>query len=170
MTIKNHLLGLVQVHQQAYARIFSALEAVSDTDYFADKRLFFSSIHGTLNHCLLVDTLWYFRLLQQRPPFTMTGLDMTLHDTREALQVALSRQAEKLFSFVGHSEDTVLNKTLIVKTSSGMEIHHPVSWLVATVVNHGTHHRGQITAVLTQMGLTFPALDLPFYENLPPAQ
>ncbi len=169
MAIKYHLLGLVHVHQQAYSRIFTALEKVSNADYRADKGLFFGSIHGTLNHCLLVDTLWYYRLLQQRPPFSVTGLDMQLHNSREALQTACHTQAEKLYTLVEESDNTYLNDILAVKTSSGLEMNHPTSWLIATIVNHGTHHRGQITAVLSQMGLTFPPLDLPFYDQLPQA-
>jgi len=166
MSIKNHLLGLALVHQQAYERIFSALEAVPDGNYFEDKGLFFTSLHGTLNHCLLVDSLWYYRLMQQQPPFTVTGLDMQLQDNREGLKSALAEQANKLYSFVDNCDIQQLNNILTVNTSSGLVIHHPVSWLIATVVNHGTHHRGQITTILTQSGLPLPTLALTFYDNL----
>ncbi len=170
MALKNHLSCLIQVHKQAYERIYSTLDAVSDADYFSDKGLFFSSIHGTLNHCLLVDMLWYYRLREQQSQFTVTGLNMILHSTRDPLQMALSAQAEKFCSFVEDSDNAFLNKMIKAKTSSGLTIHNRVSWLIATVVNHGTHHRGQITAVLTQMGLAYPPLDLPFYDNLPSAE
>ncbi|MEM6581636.1 MAG: DinB family protein [Pseudomonadota bacterium] len=38
----------------------------------------------------------------------------------------------------------------------------PAWILVAHMYNHQTHHRGQLTTVLSQMGYDYGATDLPF--------
>lgn len=37
--------------------------------------------------------------------------------------------------------------------------------MLAHVFNHGTHHRGQVTAVLTAEGAPAPALDLLYFQK-----
>lgn len=39
------------------------------------------------------------------------------------------------------------------------------NWLLAAhLFNHGTHHRGQLTAALSQLGADYGSTDLPFME------
>ncbi len=45
---------------------YHVIASLPDTDYRADGGAFFSSIHGTLNHLLVVDRIWMKR-------FTKTG-------------------------------------------------------------------------------------------------
>lgn len=40
----------------------------------------------------------------------------------------------------------------------------------AHVFNHGTRHRDQITAALTRIGVTTPALNLPVFPSGPPRE
>ena len=42
----------------------------------------------------------------------------------------------------------------------GQPVSLPFAATLAHVFNHGTHHRGQITAALTAMGQTCPELDM----------
>mgnify|MGYP003483959232 FL=1 len=41
-----------------------------------------------------------------------------------------------------------------------MELTLPYSATLLHIFNHGTHHRGQITAALTSLGYSCPELDL----------
>ena len=38
----------------------------------------------------------------------------------------------------------------------------PLPAALLHVFNHATHHRGQITAAISMLGLEYPPLDLPF--------
>jgi uncharacterized damage-inducible protein DinB len=48
----------------------------------------------------------------------------------------------------------------LVYTRRGQKQESPLWWAVAHVFNHQTHHRGQITALLTQQGYDPGATDL----------
>ena len=52
--------------------------------------------------------------------------------------------------------DGVLSYTTMRGTSATL----PFAATLAHVFNHGTHHRGQITAALTRLSLPCPELDL----------
>jgi uncharacterized damage-inducible protein DinB len=49
------------------------------------------------------------------------------------------------------------------KDMKGNPYSQPLWQLVLHVVNHGTHHRGQVSGFLRVMGHTPPPLDLVFY-------
>ncbi|MCX7255359.1 MAG: damage-inducible protein DinB [Polaromonas sp.] len=46
----------------------------------------------------------------------------------------------------------------------------PFAATLAHVFNHGTHHRGQITAALTALGQPCPELDMVYFLQAQPAQ
>ena len=49
---------------------------------------------------------------------------------------------------------------------SGNRFNQPVWQLVLHVVNHGTHHRGQVSGFLRAMGHKPPKLDLVSYYRM----
>jgi uncharacterized damage-inducible protein DinB len=49
---------------------------------------------------------------------------------------------------------------LAYTTMRGQDVALPFAATLAHVFNHGTHHRGQITAALTLLGQQCPELDL----------
>ena len=155
-------------HSWAYEQLFLSLQKVSDSDYFSEKaKLFFGSIHGTLNHLCLVDRLWYCRLIQQ--PLAVTSLNQELYKNRVELQAEIKKGAEKLIDYVNASSPQQLSQSLEYKHTQGVaNTLLPVSTLLH-VFNHGTHHRGQISAALTALGFEFEPLDLfysPVYQEL----
>lgn len=73
----------------ANERLYAACAALGDADYRRDLGAFFRSVHGTLNHLLLVDRLWLERLRGLAPAFT--SLDTELHGDFTALRAARGR-------------------------------------------------------------------------------
>ena len=56
--------------------------------------------------------------------------------------------------------DERLLGTLDYRRLNGQAVSLPFAATLGHVFNHGTHHRGQITAALTAMGRPCPELDL----------
>lgn len=159
---------MADYHLWAYQQLFLSLQKVPNSDYFSEApKLFFGSIHGTLNHLCLVDQLWLGRLIQQ--PFAVTGLNQELYKNRDELQAEIKKGAEKLINYVDTSSLQQLNQSLEYKNTKGVaNTLLPVTTLLH-VFNHGAHHRGQITAALTMLGFEFEPLDLfysPAYQKL----
>jgi uncharacterized damage-inducible protein DinB len=160
MDMKDHLINMAKYHKWAYEKFFDALDSADDTDYFADKGLFFKSIHKSLNHLYLVDVLWLSRFEKTSPP--ITRLDQELIEDRESLKKAIFIQADLWIDFVKNI-DKHPEILCYFNQIDGTEAKRPYLSIIAHVFNHGTHHRGQITTILSQLNLPTPVLDYNFY-------
>lgn len=160
MNQQEYFATLGRYHIAAQRRLLKALEPVTDADYYADQGLFFRSIHRTLNHLLLVDLLWHGRLVGE--PFPMSGLDQELVKERGRLADEMLRQAAVLRDVAGSFDESRLRAPNAYVDSEGKRREYPLSLQLAHAFNHATHHRGQVTAVITRLGHTGPVLDLPY--------
>lgn len=155
-----YFMTLADYHIWATARLLKALEPMRDTDYNADQGLFFHSVHHTLNHLLLVDLLWHGRLTGK--PFAITGLDQELVKERDKLVREMVIAAETLKQLVTGLDDAKLEASRAYVDTEGNRREYPLCLQLAHIFNHATHHRGQVTSVITRLGLESPVLDLPY--------
>lgn len=163
MNPHTHFLQLARYNVWATGRLLQALEAVSDQDYRRDLGLFFKSIHGTLNHLLVGEHLvWYRRFARGESPQKTDGvtLDMELEPDRDRLAQALKGGAANWEHLIASWPAQRFDGTLDYRTMKGEAVSLPFAATLAHVFNHGTHHRGQITAALTALGQPGPGLDL----------
>lgn len=156
-----YFMALAGYHVWAHDRMLKAVEPMADADYHADQGLFFRSVHRTLNHLLLVDRLWQGRLTGR--PFAITGLDQELVDERAALAREMREAAAMLGHLVEGLDDVRLEAPSAYLDTEGKRREYPLCLQLAHAFNHATHHRGQVTAVITRLGLESPVLDLPYF-------
>src|SRR6476661_3410511 len=79
--------------------LYAACARLSGADYRRDLGAFFRSVHGTLNHLLLGDTIWMTRL--EGGTHASTGLDTILFDRFADLRAArgqMDRRIERFFA------------------------------------------------------------------------
>ena len=156
---KNDLLTLAEYNIWATNRLIQSLESISDDDFYKDVGLYFKSIAGTLNHLLLGEHyLWYPRFKEGISPQIV--LDTIIHTEKAALMSELQLKAINWISFINQMDEEMLSENLTYKRVSGQELTLPYTKTLMHVFNHGTHHRGQITAALTILGYECPELDL----------
>lgn len=72
----------------------------------------------------------------------------------------LENKAYDWLAFLHHVDPAQFSQNLTYFTSKGEERSLPYAATLLHVFNHGTHHRGQMTAALTALGYTCPELDL----------
>jgi uncharacterized damage-inducible protein DinB len=161
MQQREYFATLGRYHVWAHARLLEALTPMSDAQYHADQGLFFRSVHRTLNHLLLVDLLWHGRITGQ--PFAMSGLDQELVKERGHLVEELARQAVLLRDTVAALDETLIRAPWAYLDSEGKRREYPLALQLGHAFNHATHHRGQVTAVITRLGFEAPVLDLPYF-------
>ncbi|HEY3859389.1 MAG TPA: DinB family protein [Gammaproteobacteria bacterium] len=160
MDQREYFASLSRYHVLAHARLLKALTPMSDMEYHADQGLFFRSVHRTLNHLLLVDLLWQGRIVGK--PFAMSGLDQELVKERGRLAEEMMGQAAALRDTVAGLEETRIRAPSAYLDSEGNRREYPLALQLAHAFNHATHHRGQVTAVITRLGYESPVLDLPY--------
>jgi len=152
---------LARYNAWANARLYAACGELSDTDYKAERKAFFGSIHGKLNHVLVGDLLWMGRLTGEMP--NIASLDTILHDDFASLRAAREAEDARIIAHVQDLSAEELNAVLVYRTMAGEANETPVRWVLTHMFNHATHHRGQAHGLLSQVPADPPPLDLIYF-------
>ena len=161
-----HFTQLASYNVWATARVLDAVRALPEEAYRRDVGLFFKSIHGTLNHLLVGEHhLWFVRFAEGISP--MMALDAELEADRARLDARLREGAARWAPLIASLAPGRWSETLDYTTTRGTQASLPFAATLAHVFNHGTHHRGQITAALTALGQPCPVLDFVYYLQNP---
>jgi uncharacterized damage-inducible protein DinB/GNAT superfamily N-acetyltransferase len=142
----------------ATRRLLEAVDDVPAADYRRDLGLFFKGIHGTLNHLLLTEQVWTRRFAEGVSP--AGRLDEEIEPDRQRLRERLPEGGLAWLPLLEIWPDERLLGSLSYRRMNGQEVTLPFAATLLHVFNHGTHHRGQVTAALTALGRPAPELDL----------
>jgi uncharacterized damage-inducible protein DinB len=145
-------------------KLYALAATLSDEERKRDSGAFFKSIHGTFNHLLLADRVWLsrFKGVTSSSALMAPGihsLDQELHADFEDLRRERALTDDELSSWIAGLTPEQLAAPLVY-VRRGQRLESPLWWAVAHVFNHQTHHRGQITALLTQQGCDPGVTDL----------
>jgi len=162
--IKAHSLTMARYHGWAHERLSASLDGVSDADWRADHGLFFKSLHGTLNHLLLADLIWFGRFTGQ--PYAAASLADEVESDRAALLRSVRTQASRWGELVEATDEAAFGGRLCYPNMSGQSCDTPWAGTLLHVFNHATHHRGQMSAVATRLGQPAPEMDLVYFLRL----
>jgi len=156
-------LRFAQYNTWFNGQLFGLLSELDDAERKRDRGAFFGSIHDTLDHVLLGDRSWLSRIERSSMPFPsleQAALVPDLRDLRqgitqdfETLRAERSATDAVLEAFVRELTPALLASDLAYTNSKGMDFACPLWQVVAHVFNHQTHHRGQVTALLSQAGI-----------------
>jgi uncharacterized damage-inducible protein DinB len=138
----------------ANARLYRMAQQLSDEQYRRNVSAYFKSLHGTLNHLLVADRVWLWRLTGAG--VSPTRLDAILFDDLAALSEARRAEDERLVSFTESLTDAQLEATIEYRTFDGRSEQQKLRAVLAHLFNHQTHHRGQAHAILTVLGVKEP--------------
>ncbi len=154
-----HFDTLARYNVWATQRLLDTVSALPDEAYRRDVGLFFKSVHGTLNHLLVGEhLLWFRRFAEGISP--QVALDEEVEPDRARLAQRLLDGAARWQPLIQRWPAERFDGVLSYTTMRGQPATLPFAATLAHVFNHGTHHRGQVTAALTALGLPCPELDL----------
>ena len=157
-TIINFQL-LANFNTWANTKIFSSCKKLDDTEYKKDRKAFFSSIHGTLNHLLVVDRAYIFRI--EGKNHDLKSLDQILYENLFQLEEARIKEDKRLVDLVNNLSKESINKEITYKGFETGNQTYTINLVLITLFNHQTHHRGQIHNMLSQAGIKPPQIDIP---------
>ena len=80
-----------------------------------------------------------------------------------SLKTKLKINPVKWNEFVLQIDENKLENLIEYRTTEESEKSLQLAYILSHTVNHGTHHRGQISAALTQFGYPAPEIDLPYF-------
>lgn len=156
---------MAQYNQWMNQKLYAICAEMPDAKKNEDLGAFFKSVHGTLHHILIGDRIWLGRFTQQ--PFT-AKLDQILYPEFDQLRQERELTDEIILSWVQQLSSQWLEApfTYTTTTTPTKTVTRPAWLLVTHFFNHQTHHRGQLTTLLNQLGYDLGVTDLPYMPTL----
>lgn len=143
------------------SRLYALCADMERDELYANKDLFFDSIYLTLNHIMYGDQAFYARFTRTDEP--AAGIGDELYSGFEELREQRQVWDQKLLDWSRALQPQWLAESLTYTSKvDGKERTLAHALLVTHLFNHQTHHRGQVTTALAQMGLDMGSTDLPF--------
>ncbi len=169
LSAKAHLSLMAHYNRVMNDRLIATVRPLGEAELLAPRGAFFGSILGTMNHLVVGDMMWLHRM---RPyPFGqgLGALDdlprpVSLNDMPcpdFATYEPMRRQLDSLLAaFVEGLSDDDLAAPFTYRNSQNLPFTKTLGLVLGHVFNHQTHHRGQITTLLSQAGLDIGSTDL----------
>ncbi|MEO6363804.1 MAG: DinB family protein [Caldimonas sp.] len=167
MITPDHGRLMAQYNQWMNQRLYAVCAGISNADLRADRGAFFKSIYATLNHIVYGDLSFLSRFTGDPVEVPALGTDLCagfpeLRSVREALDARLVAWAQAL-------TPSWLQESLTYTSKIDGRTRTAQKWVLVThLFNHQTHHRGQVTTLLSQMGLDVGSTDIPFMAQFEP--
>lgn len=152
-------------------RLYDACERLPDEERRRERGAFFGSIHGSLNHLVWGDRLWLRRFAAQGVAFESLCPDVlelppgavhgtVLYQEWAALRGARAKLDAAIEGWTGDMAADFPLRTMRYANTKGVERAHPMWQALTHFFNHQTHHRGQVTTLLSQAGVDVGVTDL----------
>ncbi|MED3993026.1 DinB family protein [Priestia aryabhattai] len=161
----NFTLKFFDFHVWANEQIFKRLKELPEDTYHQKVESVFSSISSVLSHVYLSDLGWIEVFGGESMSYALKLAEQQKEQTEgknlEEMRVMFHKLAERYKDFLNQEEN--LHKSIIIENPAGGTMETSVNDLLPHIANHGTYHRGNITAMLRQMGYASIPTDYGLY-------
>ena len=154
---KQDILVLYRYNQWANAKILDAASRLTRVQFVAPAAFPHGGLRGTLVHALFAEWIWRRRWEGTSPTTRLKPDDFP---TVESLRTRWQAEEKQLMAFVDTVTDENLQATFHYTNTSGQPFTRILWQAMAHVVNHGTQHRTEAAAILTDLGHSPGDLDL----------
>ena len=146
-------------------KLYDVCEDITDAKRKRDIGAFFKSIHGTQNHIYYGYLAWIERMRDNK--FTPRKIGVDLFDDFNELKAVQEKMDTEIIEWAGTLTPQYLNEKYDY-TSNVSGFKRTLSrWVLVThMFNHQTHHRGQLTTLIMQLGIDPGITDIPWLPCL----
>ena len=170
MNLSDHVCLMASYNEWMNAKLYEAASKLSAEELALNRKAFFGSLLGTLNHIVVADTIWlkrfathlanYAALAPVRSLSNPTSLDQILFSNLEALTSHRKMLDGVISRWAKSITDRELEYVLHYANTKGIVSDKRFFSLVMHFFNHQTHHRGQASTLLSQAGIDVGATDI----------
>jgi uncharacterized damage-inducible protein DinB len=157
---KSDIVLLYQYNQWANARILNAASRVTHEQFLAPAAFPHGGLRGTLTHVLFAEWIWRTRWEGASPAFRLKPEDFPTFDS---LRARWAEEEKSLMAFVDGLTDERLNREFSYTSTEGKPYKRVLWQAMAHLVNHGTQHRSEAAALLTDYGHSPGDVDLIYF-------
>jgi uncharacterized damage-inducible protein DinB len=161
MITSEHCILMARYNEWMNSRMYALCATLPDAELRKDRGAFFKSIYLTLNHIVYGDLAFMSRFTGDPAVVPEPGVALfndfaKLRGEREALDA-------RILAWAGSLTPEWLGESLTYTSKIDGKVRTVPRWASVThMFNHQTHHRGQVTTLLSQMGLDIGSTDIPF--------
>ncbi len=154
---RQDILLLYKYNQWANTKVLDTAVHVTQEQYLTPASFPHGGLQGTLVHTLFAEWIWRKRWEGISPTQRLKPEDFP---TLVSLRARWLEEEKELMSFVDQVSDERLNNTFNYTNTSGQPFTKVLWQVMAHVVNHGTQHRSEAAAILTDLGQSPGDLDM----------
>lgn len=158
---KQELLTLYDYNYWANERILRATARVSPADFVAPHAFSHGGLRGTLVHALSAEWIWRVRC--QEAVFPTALLQEADFPTFTDLRMRWQQEEAAMRAYVSSLSDEQINHPIFYKSTDGAPYEALLWQLLVHIVNHGTQHRSEAAAMVTDLGHSPGNIDLIIY-------
>jgi uncharacterized damage-inducible protein DinB len=140
----------------ASKRLVDAAAQLTEAELTRDFQTGDKNIVNSLAHIYAADRVWLGRVQGTPPAKFIDDSDRNL----DVLLNAWPSLLEQWDDLLAAETDATVTRNIEYKNLKGDPNQTPLWHIVLHVVNHGTHHRGQVSGFLRALGHTPPPIDL----------
>ncbi|MGD2139223.1 MAG: DinB family protein [Burkholderiales bacterium] len=170
MITREYVLTMATYNQWINARVYGAARKLPAQELASQRKAFFGSIIGTLNHIVVGDTIWLKRFATHPSAFvsldpirqlqTPAALDQKLFEDLEELFARRGLVDAAILRWAGELTESDLRHVIVYNRMGAAVARKPLQSLLVHFFNHQTHHRGQVTTLLSQAGVDVGVTDI----------
>jgi uncharacterized damage-inducible protein DinB len=168
MQLIDHVRQMAEYNHWMNQKLYDACEKLSVDQLSENRGAFFGSVLGTLNHIMVADTIWLKRFaaagvcsleVMDAIPYP-ESLDAVLFNKLPELRARREHLDQVILAFGSLATEEALQAVISYKSLKGVAFNKIFFNLLMHVFNHQTHHRGQISTLLSQVGIDIGVTDL----------
>ncbi|SON57590.1 DinB family protein [Hartmannibacter diazotrophicus] len=170
MSELGHFVLFTRYNRWMNEKIYDCAATLPPEEIAKDRSAFFGSILGTLNHLVVTDMLWMKRMISHPASALVreelealeqpTALNQILETDLAALRARRDRMDDLIARFVAGLGEKDLATAFSYRRTNGEAQHKLLGDVLLHVFNHQTHHRGQLTTLLSQAGKDVGVTDI----------
>jgi uncharacterized damage-inducible protein DinB len=170
MITPEYVSTMAAYNQWINTGVYAAARKLPAGELAAQRKAFFGSIIGTLNHIVVADTVWLKRFATHPSAFVSldpirtldkpAALNQILFPDFEGLLERRTLIDEAIVRWASELTATDLLHVFGYSRMSGGLARKPLHALLVHFFNHQTHHRGQVTTLLSQAGVDAGVTDV----------
>ncbi|MEW6184362.1 MAG: DinB family protein [Thermodesulfobacteriota bacterium] len=172
--MKDLLLMYAKYTQRANASVITLLDGLSEEARNENRKSYYKTLSGLAGHTFGACAFFHGLLRKALPQISSAlkateGLrvprgDIFSSDQWSELKKAVTLIDQTTVDFVAALTESDLNLPIKIEWFKGNPDAVPLHYLLSTIVIHATHHRGQMSQILDEMGIehNFSSLDVGF--------
>ena len=164
MNIKGYITAAYDYTYWANGRYFAVAEGLTAEQLHQMQGHSWGDVHGTLIHMMSSEWVWFERWHGTMPKGHLDNADFP---TLASLKKRWIELEAEMRAFIDRQTEESLQSEITYTNFRGETFHVPLWQMLVHIVNHETHHRGELAAMYAQMGVVHPEEEMiQYFLNL----